>query len=206
VSASPRGHSRADLSPPGESVCFDENQRKLVIHALSEAEDRTSGYYCIPPRHWQHLRYDLITRSDLAWTPLPELALAKVQRIEQVNVMQRRQLEFFRIQLNDPRILGAAKRDRLEPILYPFLVYILTHEMVHLVRLSTILDETEEQPFSAELEEERVERISRQILSQAGSDFFKPVFDRFRAATFVEGCDMESEPRPPVSGAACLCT
>lgn len=173
------GYDQSNLSPPDEGVFFNANQRRLVIDALSEAEDRTSLYYCIPPRHWQHLRYDLITGSDSGWTPLPKVALAKVQRIEQINAGRRKPLEFFRIQLNDPSILGAVKRDSLEPILYPFLVYILTHEMVHLVRLSTILDEAEQLPHSAELEEERVERISRQILRRGGPDSFRPVIDRF---------------------------
>ncbi len=179
MNVAPAGYDQSSLSPPGEEVFFNASQRRLVINALSEAEDRTLLYYCIPPRHWQHLRYDLITGSDSGWTPLPEVALAKVQRIEQINARRRNPMEFFRIQLNDPSILGAVRRDRLEPILYPFLVYILTHEMVHLVRLSTILNEAEQLPYSAELEEVRVERISRQILRRAGSDSFKPVIDRF---------------------------
>lgn len=180
------GFNQHDVSPPDPCVFFTENQRKLVISALMEAEERTSGYYCIPPRHWQQLRYDLITGKDLGWEPLPETALARVQRIEQINARRRVPLEFFRIQLNDPSILNAAKRENLEPNIYPFLVYILTHEMVHLVRLSTILDGAEDSPSSAELEEDRVERVSRQILSRTGSEYFKPVLERFRLPAIAD--------------------
>jgi hypothetical protein len=162
------------------SVFFNDRERKLVISALTEAEERTSRYYCIPPRHWQRLQYDLITGKDLGWEPLPETALARVQRVAQINARRRVPADFFRIQLNDPSILSAAKRENLVPDIYPFLVYIITHEMVHLVRLGTILDGAESPPSPAEVEEDRVERISRQILSRSGCEYFKPVFEKFR--------------------------
>lgn len=168
-----------------EGLFFSDSERRLVISALTEAEERTSGYYCIPPRHWQRLQYDLITGKDLGWDPLPETALARVQRVAQINARRRVPADFFRIQLNDPTILSAAKRENLEPNIYPFLVYIITHEMVHLVRLSAILDGADNGPSSAEVEEERVERISRQILSRSGCEHFKPVFERFRLPAFA---------------------
>ena len=163
-----------------EGLFFSDSERRLVISAQGEAEERTSGYYCIPPRHWQRLQYDLITGKDLGWEPLPDTALAKVQRVAQINVRRPVPADFFRIQLNDPTILSAAKREKLEPDIYPFLVYIITHEMVHLVRLSSILDRDDHPPSGADVEEERVERISRQILSRTGCEHFKPVFERFR--------------------------
>jgi len=43
----------------------------MLVRAIDEAETHTGDYYCIPPRGWQRLRYDLITRSDDEWEPLP---------------------------------------------------------------------------------------------------------------------------------------
>jgi len=58
------------------------------------------------------------------------------------------------------------------------MVYILTHEIVHLVRLSTILSNRPEIPtLCDESEERRVQSISRNILT--GSSNFLPVIDRF---------------------------
>ena len=168
-----------------ECLFFSDSERRLVISALGEAEERTSGYYCIPPRHWQRLQYDLITGKDLGWEPLPHTALAKVQRVAQINARRRVPADYFRIQLNDPSILSAAKREKLEPDIYPFLVYIITHEMVHLVRLSSILDGDDNSPSGAEVEEERVDRISRQILSRTGCEHFRPVFEKFRLPFFA---------------------
>lgn len=155
---------------------FSTPQRNLVFQALDEAEGRTAGYYCIPPFRWERLRYDLLTQTDHGWEPLPEPMLARVRCLQRVN--SNNPLDFYRIELSDKSILAAAERENLLKDIYPFLVYILTHEMVHLVRLSSILDDWPETlaPHN-ESEEHRVQGISRRILT--GSSHFQPVLDKF---------------------------
>jgi hypothetical protein len=164
--------------PAAEIPVFSQTHRKILARAIDEAEIRTAGYYCIPPRGWQCLRYDLITRSDYEWEPIPESALARIQQLQQVSARRRECADFFRIQLNDVSILSAARRENLESDLYPFFVYILTHEMVHMVRLGTILNDKELLRSEVESEENRVDRISRQILSASGC--YSPVLEKFR--------------------------
>jgi hypothetical protein len=160
----------------GGLVPFSAPQRYLVFRALVEAEDRTAGYYCIPPFRWEQLRYDLLTQVDHGWEPLPDPTFARVRLLERIHASQ--PFNFYRIELNDRSILAAAKRENLLRDLHPFLVYILTHEMVHMVRLSSILDSRAETlPYTDESEEERVQGISRRIL--AGSANFHPVLERF---------------------------
>ena len=155
---------------------FSAPQRNLVFHALDEAEGRTAGYYCFPPFRWERLRYDLLTQVDHGWEPLPEPMLARVRCLERVN--KHRPFDFYRIELNDKSILAAAERENLLRDLYPFLVYILTHEMVHLVRLSSILEKLPEALDSIdESEEKRVQSISRRILTDSLD--FKPVLEKF---------------------------
>jgi hypothetical protein len=145
---------------------------------MSEAEEHTSNYCCIPPHRRDLLRYDLLTCKDLDWEPLPHHILARVQCLEKLRP-RGPSTDFYRIQLNDPGVLTTAEREQLTCDLYPFLLYILTHEMVHLVRLSTILDDSKYRPASVESEETRVQQISRQILSGPGAWRFGPVLDRF---------------------------
>ncbi len=158
---------------------------------MDEAEERTIGYYCIPPYRWHRLQYDLVTRQDCEWEPLPETALARLQRLGHLRPMREVVGDFYRIQLNDPSILIAAQRENLESDLYPFLVYILTHEMVHLVRLSTILPEGQEWGVAREEEESRVLAVSRRILSRAPDTRLAHVLSRFSH-------------RPDSIGASCL--
>ncbi len=154
---------------------FSPLQRNLVFQALDEAEERIKSYYCIPPFKWQQLRYDLLTREDREWEPLPSAMLARVRYLQEIKTRQ--SYDFYRIELNDPSILTAAERESLTKDLYLFLVFILTHEMVHLVRLSIILDDWIKLAAFAESEEWRVQDISRQILTI--SPEFRPVLKKF---------------------------
>ena len=163
---------------------FSAGQRNLAIRAMDEAEEHTLRYYCIPPYRWQQLNYDLLTRRDCEWEPLPQNALARTQRLRHFRDPKRPGYDFFRIQLNDPRILQAAHREGIGGDIYPFLVYILTHEMVHLVRLSTILSEHE--ALSAEAEEHRVQRIAFRILNHAAGSRLDPIFSRFSPIESVD--------------------
>jgi hypothetical protein len=160
---------------------FSPPQRSLVLQALQEAEERTTAYYCIPPFRWEQLQYDLLTQKDQEWEPLPEPMLARVRCLQ--HIKPSRYFDFYRIELNDPGILAAARRERLAGNLYPFFVYILTHEMIHMVRLSSILDNGPEQPPACdESEENRVQNISRRILTDSS---FHPVFERFSGTGLV---------------------
>jgi hypothetical protein len=161
------------------NVQFSSEQRNLAIRAMDEAEERTLQYYCIPPHRWQQLNYDLLTRQDTGWEPLPESALAKVQRLHQVRPKRKSLCDFYRILLNDPGILTVAHREDLVPDLYPFLVYILTHEMVHLVRLSTILRDEPEDEFAFSAEESRVQGVAFQILTGMQDARLNPILAKF---------------------------
>ncbi len=158
---------------------FSPEQRNLVIYAANEAEERTARYYCIPPFRWHQLSYDLLTSKDKEWEPLPEPVLARVQLLQKLRPEPHKPFDFYRIQLNDPSILTAALREKLEGNLYHFLVYILTHEMVHMVRLSSILEPAKVIHQIVETEEQRVQRISRQILSEANFHAFHPILEKF---------------------------
>jgi hypothetical protein len=154
---------------------FSLPQRNLLIQALQEAEERTTKYYCIPPFRWDELRYDLLTQKDHGWEPIPEDMLARVRCLRRIG--EPPSFDFYRIELNDPSILASAERERLIRNLYPFFLYILTHEMVHMVRLSSILDDASPPPLhEVESEEERVQTISRSILTELS---FRPIFEKF---------------------------
>jgi hypothetical protein len=160
---------------------FSPPQRSLVFRALDEAEERTTGYYCFPPFRWERFHYDLLTQVDYGWEPLPDTILARTRCFQRINCS--RPFDFFRIELNDRSILAAAERENLLENIYPLFVFILTHEMVHLIRLSSILDNWTKTltPFD-ESEENRVQEISRRILTSSGS--YQPIIDRFCTSVF----------------------
>lgn len=163
------------MIPDEGTLQFSPFQRGLVYRALDEAEERTSGYYCIPPFRWERLRYDLLTRADHGWEPIPEPMLARVRCLQRVNPVN--SFDFYRIELNDHTILSAAEREQLGDALYLFFVYILTHEMIHMIRLSSILENgPETQLPCSETEEQRVQWIARRILT---AGHFRPILEKF---------------------------
>ncbi|HSW38083.1 MAG TPA: hypothetical protein VLL97_01170 [Acidobacteriota bacterium] len=163
------------MIPERETSHFSSCQRKLVYRAMEEAEERATEYYCIPPFRWEQLRYDLLTREDREWEPFPGPTLARIRCLQRIRKDD--SFDFYRIELNDPGILDAAKRERLANDIYPFFVYILTHEMVHMIRLNSILDDKEKISAPHEVSEEcRVREISRKVLARSG---FHSVFERF---------------------------
>jgi hypothetical protein len=143
---------------------FTTEQCRAVSSALTEAERLIGRYYCIPPRGWLRLPYDVLTQSDDGAHPLPEPVLAETRRVERLPGAGRAPYAFYRIQLNDESILAAADRACMASDLRPFLSYILTHEMVHLVRLEAILDGSTAALLPREVEEQRVERICHEVL------------------------------------------
>ncbi len=150
----------------------------MVRSAMHEAEEHTARYYCFPPHKWEKIPYDLLTLSDRGWSPLPHGILAELSHIKEWSRGRSAPFDFYRIQLNDPGILGMSLRENLQEHLYSFLVFILTHEMVHMVRLSSILEGVESHPHWIAAEEERVDRISRHILSAAEQRVFAPVLSK----------------------------
>ena len=187
LAASPeaRGLGRKARDREGEAALevFTSEQRGLVDRAAGEAEKEVGRYYCIPPRGWQHLPYDLLTQEDQGARPLPDPVLAETARVQGLSPARKRPYDFFRIQLNDRSILHAASRERLNGELHSFLVYILTHEMVHLVRLCAILRREDESGLARDVEEARVQRIARQILAGARYPAIGPILAAFTLST-----------------------
>jgi hypothetical protein len=149
---------------------FNEDELAEVQRALALAEELTGRFYCIPGREWPRYPYEVRTRSE---DPGPGgEAFADVVRM--VAGEERSGGEFFReryrIRLHDEAILDAV-HDRRDGIgLFPLLVYVLTHELVHVVRFGA-----EFASFDAGLEERleeeaRVHGITRLILEPAGED------------------------------------
>jgi len=151
-------------------VQFTQIQRTLAIQAMEEAEQHTTRYYCIPPHRWEKLHFDLLTRQDQEWEPLPETALARVRCLIRPAFQRLAPYDFYRIELNDPLIMEAAERTDLTSDFYHLLVYILTHEMVHLVRLSSILKD----PLQG-----RKFRSSRNSASKGSAIKFSPASRNF---------------------------
>jgi len=120
---------------------FKPDNLDTVSEALDIAEDATTNFFKLSSAQWNRHRYEVRTVSSWIWEEAPDWAFAvlhRAARAEETIFVPSSRRDYYFICLQDRRILEALSRDgRLR--LLPLLVYVLTHELVHIVRFSSFL-------------------------------------------------------------------
>ena len=148
---------------PGAACHFGPEHVPLLDEALYVAEHTCADYFKFGGARWKDLRFECAARASLRPGELSPQALAKLARYEaSCPGLPSAASHLYRICLQDGPILRVARRDRLE--LVGLLTYVLTHELVHIVRFNRF-----EQLFCAEArerlrEERRVHQLTHDIL------------------------------------------
>jgi len=116
---------------------FSNKQLGILGDALYIAEDMTSNYFKLSLSQWKRHPFDVKTLSSLFGEDIRDNAFALLKKYmkggngEAEPLYKRR--EFYLVCLQDHQILKALHRDRSLRLL-PLLSYVLTHELVHIVR------------------------------------------------------------------------
>jgi len=116
---------------------FDSKHLGILGEALDIAEDMTSNYFRLSLSQWKRHPFDVKTFSSLFGEDIIDDTFALLKKYMPSGNEGREQFckkrESYLICLQDHHILKALQRDRdLE--LLPLLAYVLTHELVHIVR------------------------------------------------------------------------
>ncbi len=151
------------MSASSEAL-FGAADRRSLNRATAIAEDLTGRFYCIPGREWPRYPYEIRT---LAEGPGPDApAFADVVRMVPDPASPRRAAvgHLFRIRLRDDAILQAVEERSDGVKLYPLLLYIVTHELVHVVRFGSGFAPYRAAAHRRWKEEERVHAITRGVL------------------------------------------
>ncbi|WP_456430809.1 hypothetical protein [Thermosulfuriphilus sp.] len=141
--------------------------RRDHLHILAEAqmiaEEAVHDYYALSTRSWLRLPYDVWTREQYFWPEhLEAFAQLLIYRLPQEAKNFPLDKDFlYLIVLNDQRILRATGGG-LPGLLLPFLTYILTHELIHMVRFSRFEHLPEDEDFS---EERSVHGLVKKVLA-----------------------------------------
>lgn len=127
------------VSPTPE--CFTPNQIVAVNNAASMAEELVSNHYKMSASQWLRGKYDFKTLVDLAPGEIVFGPFAQIIRYEGHRVdssLGSSAYDFYKICLQDHAILEVMRRHE-EIRLFPFCIYILTHELIHVIRFSKFL-------------------------------------------------------------------
>ena len=143
---------------------FDAAQLARVDRAARQAFDLVRRHYVLAPREVAQLDYRVCTLRDLSPEEVSDAALAQVLTYEQVRPGDERGHEVHRICLQDHRVL-AREADGAD--LDQLLLYVLTHELIHVVRFWAALQQVDLAPRLRAGEEAAVDRTARHILARA---------------------------------------
>jgi hypothetical protein len=137
---------------------FDNKEMLIVSDALEIAEETIGDFFKFSFGQWKRHRYDIRTLTHLEEIEIVRGAFASVEKGSRKAVdvdFSRQKKDFYFICLQDHHILEALDRDK-QLGMVPLLVYVFTHELVHIVRFCNFSQRFE---VSDKKEREKEERI-----------------------------------------------
>lgn len=145
---------------------FNAEQIHTINHAVSMAEDLVSNHYKMTTSQWLRPKYDVKTLIQLSTTEIVDGPFAQIIRYQgqrKGTILGSEAYDFYKICLQDHAILSTLQR-MPDVDLLPFCLYIISHELVHIVRFSKFLQNFEASSDEKREEEYRVHDITHRIL------------------------------------------
>jgi hypothetical protein len=152
---------------------FAKTDLRAVEGAREVAAALVGKFYVVAPREWDSLHYEVRTLGELAPDEVCDEAFAQVlcyDCIRRIGTEVVERHDLYRICLQDHRILRVAGRgsNSAKLDLEAMLLYVLTHELVHVIRFSQRLQRIDLSPELRSIEELSVEQTTKQILEPLG--------------------------------------
>ena len=147
---------------------FDPDDIATVNNAAAMAEEVVSNHYKMSANQWLKRRYDIRTLADLDPGEIIHGPFAQIIRYEghhRNRSLGSAAYDFYKICLQDHTILAALAQYR-QLQLFPFILYIVTHELIHIVRFTRFLQQFDAAPENRLAEEKRVHAATHQVLAR----------------------------------------
>jgi len=166
-------------------LAFKDNNIDTISEALLIAEEKIGDYYKFSSGQWSRHPYDVKTLATLEEDEITSFAFAllnKRSRVIEGFDSSTKKRDFYFICLQDHLILNALQRDK-DLTLLPLLVYIFTHELVHIVRFCNFFQRYEITGKNKEYEESLVHETTFEILekiSLRNMDYILDSYKRYR--------------------------
>lgn len=161
---------------------FNLSQVSLANSAFAHGERLAGRYFRLSPEDIKNHRYDVKTLAYLEEHEVNDLAFAhicKYQHKKTDKAADYEGLHFYKICLQDDRILNAVERANSFIKLNPLLLYIATHELVHVIRFDSGEIDFDAPLEDKEREEERVHEITKDVLQQIMNPDLRLILDCF---------------------------
>jgi len=146
---------------------FGDKEIDMIEESIDLAEDLVTAYFNLSSEEWGNCHYELKTLAHLSQVEITDKAFAQICKYECVKKKGKNPELFFdlyRICLQDNRILNAVKRSCNIIELKPLMLYIVTHELSHIVRFNKYFKNFSASPEEKEWEEANVHSITYEML------------------------------------------
>ena len=159
---------------PAEIACVN----KTFVHA----ETLLRRHYGLSHGEWKSHRYDVKTLAHLEEHEVNEQAFAHLCKYgfgKNQGAADADEFCFYRVCLQDDRILNAVERAHSFIKLHPLMLYIATHELVHIIRFNRGESQFNAPREEKTKEEDTVHAITRSILQPVAHQGLNLVLDCF---------------------------
>ena len=160
---------------------FAPGEIGVIDRALEISEDITCNYYHISTGNWKKYGFEVSNLAQLNQEEITPHGLAQIARYVfpfPYRIPMYSPRDYYRICLQDHNILRVIERqDGIE--LFPLMVYILTHELVHIIRFRKFMQRFDVDQEEKEIEEGKVHQATYQILKSLKGIKLNPIFDSY---------------------------
>ncbi len=163
-------------------VTFNSNQIGIINNSVQLAEELVSNAYKLSSSQWFRNKYDVRTLADLSQDEIVHGPFAQILHYRarpKNSTLESKSYDFYKICLQDHSILSVVNQFP-EIQLFPFSLYIIIHELVHIVRFIKFLQNFHASSKEKMDEEKRVHRKTREILENMNIMGVKEVLDFYR--------------------------
>ena len=168
----------------GKRLRFGDKDIYMIEESIDLAEDLVTAYFNISSEEWRNCYYELKTLEHLSQVEITDKAFAQICKYECVKEKDSSPPRFFdlyRICLQDNKILNAVKRSLNKIELKPLMLYIVTHELSHVVRFNKYFKDFSASPEEKEWEEANVHSITYEMLKSTKDRGLTRVLDHYRS-------------------------
>lgn len=162
---------------------FNSEELLKVDEAGKVSEELVNNYFKMSSGKWLKNRYDIRTARDLEPHEHVDGPVAQVVKYEARKKdvpLGSSSFSLYRVCLQDQAILSITRNRNI--LLQPFLLYILSHELIHVVRFSKFKQRYENRNESEVTldEEHRVHCLTHAILKNVSIAGLEQVFDFYK--------------------------
>lgn len=160
---------------------FSPEEFPLIDRALEISEDASCNYYHISASNWKKYGFEISHLTQLRREEITDQGLAQISRyIRHPACLLPGDYprDYYRVCLQDHNILQVVERGKGVELL-PLMIYILTHELVHIIRFRKFQQRFDVSPEEKDVEERKVHLATFQILKGIKRSNLEPVLDSY---------------------------